>query len=62
MRQVCKVMMAAVMVMLLSLASVFAQGGAGRPFITKWQGKVGYRLRIPIVGTEYKLVIKDAQG
>ena len=65
MRQMFKVVMAAVLVALLSWGSVarsFAQGGAGRPFITKWQGKAGEELKIPIVGTEYKLVIKDAQG
>ncbi len=57
--------MVAVLVALLSLGSVarsFAQGGAGRPFITKWQGKAGEELKFPIVGTEYKLVIKYAQG
>ena len=57
--------MAAVLVASLSWGSVargFAQGGAGRPFITKWQGKAGEELKIPIVGTDYKLVIKDAQG
>ena len=57
--------MVAVLVALLSWGSVarsFAQGGAGRPFITKWQGKAGEELKIPIVGTDYKLVIKDAQG
>ena len=57
--------MAAVLVVLLSLGSVtrgFAQGGAGRPFITKWQGKAGEELKIPIVGTDYKLVIKNEKG
>ena len=65
MRQLFKVVMTAVLVVLLSWGSVasgFAQGGEGRPFITKWQGKAGEELKIPIVGTEYKLVIKDAQG
>ena len=60
-----KVVMAAVLVALLSLgsvASVFAQGGAGRPFITKWQGKAGEELKLPIVGTDYKLVIKNEKG
>ena len=55
----------AVLVALLSWGSVargFAQGGTGRPFITKWQGKAGEALKFPIVGTDYKLVIKDAQG
>ena len=54
--------MAAVLVTLLSLGSVFAQGGAGRPFITKWQGKAGEELKLPIVGTDYKLVIKNEKG
>ena len=65
MKQILRVMTAAVLVALLSWGSVakgFAQGGAGRPFITKWQGKAGEVLKIPIVGTDYKLVIKDAQG
>ena len=65
MKQILRVMTAAVLVALLSWGSVarsFAQGGAGRPFITKWQGKAGEELKFPIVGTEYKLVIKDAQG
>ena len=65
MRQMSRVVMAAVLVVLLSWGSVargFAQEGAGRPFITKWQGKAGKELRIPIVGTDYKLVIKDEQG
>ena len=55
----------AVLVALLSWGSMarsFAQGGAGRPFITRWQGKAGEELKFPIVGTDYKLVIKDAQG
>ena len=57
--------MAAMLVALLSWGSVasgFAQGGAGRPFITKWQGKTGEELKFPIVGTDYKLVIKDEKG
>ena len=65
MRQMFKVVMAAVLVASLCLGSVargFAQEATGRPFITKWQGKAGEELRIPIVGTEYKLVIKDEQG
>ncbi|MGP1460272.1 MAG: BspA family leucine-rich repeat surface protein [Bacteroides sp.] len=60
-----RVVMAAVLVALLSLgsvASVFAQGGAGRPFITKWQGKAGEELKLPILGTDYKLVIKNEKG
>ena len=65
MRQMFNVMMAAVLAVLLSfgsVASVFAQGGAGRPFITKWQGKAGEELKLPIVGTDYKLVIKNEKG
>ena len=57
--------MAAVLVVLLSWGSVasgFAQEATGRPFITKWQGKADEELKIPIVGTDYKLVIKDEQG
>ena len=56
--------MAAVLVVLSwgSVARSFAQGGAGRPFITKWQGKAGEELKFPIVGTEYKLVIKNEKG
>ena len=65
MRQVFKVMMVAVLVVLLSLGSVarvFAQEATGRPFITKWQGKAGETLKIPIVGTGYKVVIKNEKG
>jgi len=65
MKQILRVVMAAVLVVLLSWGSVasgFAQEATGRPFITKWQGKAGEVLKFPIVGTDYKLVIKDAQG
>ena len=65
MRQVFKVMMAAVLVALLSwgsVARVFAQEATGRPFITKWRGKAGETLKIPIVGTGYKIVIKNEKG
>ena len=57
--------MAAVLVVLLSWGSVargFAQEATGRPFITKWQGKAGEELKIPIVGKDYKLVIKNKMG
>ncbi len=57
--------MAAVLVVLLSWGSVasgFAQEATGRPFITKWQGKAGEALKFPIVGTDYKLVIKNEKG
>ena len=65
MKQILRVVTVAVLVALLnwgSVASGFAQEATGRPFITKWQGKVGEELKIPIVGTDYKLVIKDEQG
>ena len=65
MRQMFKVVMAAVLVVLLSWGSVargFAQEATGRPFITKWQGKAGEVLKLPIVGTNYKLVIKNENG
>ncbi len=65
MRQVFKVMMAAVLVALLSwgsVARVFAQEATGRPFITKWRGIAGTYLSIPILGTEYKIVIKNEKG
>ena len=65
MRQLSRVVMAAVLVVLLSWGSVargFAQEATGRPFITKWQGKAGEELRIPIVGKDYKLVIKNKMG
>ena len=65
MKQILRVVMAAVLVVVLSWGSVarsFAQGGAGQPFITKWQGKAGEELKFPIVGTEYKLVIKNEKG
>ena len=65
MKQILRVVMAAVLVALLCFGSVargFAQGGEGRPFITKWQGKAGEELKFPIVGTDYKLVIKNEKG
>jgi len=34
----------------------------GRPFITRWKGEAGKELRIPIVGHNYKLVIKKPDG
>ena len=42
------------------MKSVVTEGG-GRPFITKWQGRKGEVLEIPIVG-QYQLVIKDESG
>ncbi len=65
MKQTLRVVTVAVLVALLnwgSMASGFAQEATGRPFITKWQGKAGEELKIPIVGTDYKLVIKDEKG
>ncbi len=44
------------------VSGVFAQSGTERPFITKWQGKAGKALVIPIFGKEYKLVIKNERG
>ncbi len=44
------------------VSGVFAQSGTERPFITKWQGEAGKELVLPIFGTEYKLVIKNAKG
>ena len=35
---------------------------ATKPFITRWEGKEGVELAIPIIGNSYKLVIKDANG
>jgi len=40
----------------------FAAQGEGRPFITKWKGEANKELKIPIVGKDYKLVIKKADG
>ncbi|MGP1461397.1 MAG: BspA family leucine-rich repeat surface protein, partial [Bacteroides sp.] len=65
MKQILRVVTVAVLVALLSwglVARSFAQGGAGRPFITKWQGWAGEKLKFPIVGTDYKLVIKNEKG
>ena len=65
MKQILRVVTVAVLVALLSwwsVASGFAQEATGRPFITKWQGKAGEELKIPIVGTDYKLVIKNEKG
>ncbi|MGP1460752.1 MAG: BspA family leucine-rich repeat surface protein [Bacteroides sp.] len=65
MRQVFNVVMAAVLVASLCLGSVargFAQEVTGRPFITKWKGEAGKELKFPIVGTDYKLVIKNEKG
>lgn len=47
---------------LVLLLFSFASYGEGRPFITRWKGEAGKELRIPIFGTNYKLVIKKADG
>ncbi len=57
MRKTLKIVVALV-VLLYFVGDVSAQG---RPFITKWKGKAGVELKIPIVGT-YKMVIKNASG
>ena len=60
MNKILKVVAACVVLLgVWGVASVFAQSGTGRPFITKWQGTKGEELKIPIVGKEYQLVIKD---
>ena len=45
---------------LVLLLFSFASYGEGRPFITRWKGEAGKKLRIPIKGDGYKLVIKKA--
>ena len=45
---------------LVLLLFSFASYGEGRPFITRWKGKAGKELRIPINGYSYKLIIKKA--
>ena len=49
-----------VLLCLGSAASVSAQ--EGKPFITTWQGKKGVELKIPIVGHDYRLIVKDDKG
>ena len=43
---------------LVALGNVYA---GGRPFITRWEGKAGEALKIPIVG-KYTIVVKNAGG
>ena len=62
MKQILRVVTAAVLVALLSWGSGFAQGGAERPFITKWQFAAGKEVKLPISGNGYKLVITDPKG
>ena len=40
----------------------FAAQGEEKPFITKWKAEANKELKIPIIGKEYKLVIKKADG
>ena len=47
---------------LVLLFFTFSAQGEGRPFITRWNAEAGKQLRIPIVGENYKLVIKKADG
>lgn len=63
MKTIWKLVTATLLVLLWlgNVANLFAQA-TERPFITKWQGVKGAELRIPIIGREYKLVIKDAKG
>lgn len=44
---------------LFSVLSAYAES---RPFVTRWKGEAGQELKIPIVGDNYKLVIKKADG
>ena len=52
----------AALVVLLWLGNVAGVLAEGRPFITKWQGRAGEALKIPILGKDYKLVIKNNKG
>ncbi len=59
MRQIGKCIGAAfVLFFLVALGNAYA---GGRPFITRWEGKAGEALKIPIVG-KYTVVVKDAGG
>jgi len=44
---------------LFSVLSAYAES---RPFVTRWKGEAGQELKIPILGDNYKLVIKKADG
>ena len=55
-------LLTAALVLLVWLGSWGSASAEERPFITKWQGVKGAELRIPIMGKEYKLVIKNAKG
>ena len=52
------VLLLATLLAALWLAS--ASYAESKPFITKWKGEAGKELKIPIFGTNYKLVIKKA--
>ena len=53
-------------VIILAVVLLTTQGllgtsyGQNKPFITRWSGKANQELRIPIFGSNYKLVIKKA--
>ena len=46
--------------LLAALWLTSASYAESKPFITKWKGEAGKELKIPIFGTNYKLVIKKA--
>mgnify|MGYP000963065573 FL=1 len=46
--------------LLTALWLASASYAESKPFITKWKGEAGKELKIPIFGTNYKLVIKKA--
>ncbi|MFC2348947.1 MAG: BspA family leucine-rich repeat surface protein [Bacteroides sp.] len=46
--------------LLAALWLASASYAESKPFITKWKGEAGKELKIPIFGTNYKLVIKKA--
>ena len=45
-------------IVLIFSVSVHAES---KPFVTPWKGEAGKELKIPIFGTNYKLVIKKAE-
>ena len=48
----------ATLLVTLSLVVSCVKGEDKKPFITRWQGKAGQSLRIPIVGNSFKIVVK----
>ena len=48
----------ATLLVTLSLVVSRVKGEDKKPFITRWQGKAGQSLRIPIVGNSFKIVVK----